>query len=241
MAENRKMESSEQGNNWKRKNAEKMAEKQKLETPEQHRKRIEKMLEYSQSQKNGNNRKNLINGISLLNEFKDEILENEKGIHVPMITKYIEIENSVKKAFEHIMKTNIGQDETIPDNLLQVIHQSISTEQNGRNIEIPLYQLHQANVCVICDRFITGTADLNWIKKNTLIQHKARLTIPDINSELQKCYQVSDPDLHELLLSPRARFKKNGEYLCCTQCERALQNDRLDKNPPKYAIAVQSQ
>ena len=70
---------------------------------------------------------------------------------------------------------------------------------------------------------ITGTADLNWIKKNTLIQHKARLTIPDINSELQKCYQVSDPDLHELLLSPRARFKKNGEYLCCTQCERALQ------------------
>jgi hypothetical protein len=43
--------------------------------------------------------------------------------------------------------------------------------------------------------------------------------------------------LHELLLSPIAGFKKNGEYLCCTQCERALQNDRLDKNPPKYAIA----
>ena len=39
-----------------------------------------------------------------------------------MITKNIEIENSVKKAFEHIMKTKIGQDETIPDDLLQVIH-----------------------------------------------------------------------------------------------------------------------
>jgi hypothetical protein len=187
---------------------------------------------------NGNNRKNRVNGISLLNEFEGEILENERGIHVPMITKNIEIENSVKKANEHIMKTKIGQDETIPDDLLQVIHQSISTEQSGRNIEIPLYdQLHQANVCVICDRFITGTVDLNWIKKNTLIQHKARLTIPDINSELQKCYQVTDPVLPELLLSPRARFKKNGEYLCCTQCDRALQNDRLDKNPPKYAIA----
>jgi len=97
--------------------------------------------------------------------------------------------------------------------------------------------LHQANDCIISDRFITGTADLNWIKKNTLIQHKARLSIQNINSELQKCYQVSDPVLHELLLSPRARFKKNGEYLCCTQCERALQYDRLDKNPPKYAIA----
>jgi hypothetical protein len=155
-----------------------------------------------------------------------------------MITKNIEIESSVKKAFEHIMKTEIGQDETIPDDLLQMIHQSLSTEQNGRNIEIPLYdQSHQANVCVICDRFITGAADLNWIKKNTLLQHKTRLTIPGINSELQKCYQVSDPDLHELLLSPRARLKKNREYLCCTQCERALQNDRLDKNLTKYAIA----
>jgi hypothetical protein len=136
------------------------------------------------------------------------------------------------------MKTKIGQDETIPDDLLQMILQSLSTEQNGRNIEIPLYdQLHQANVCAICDRFITGTADLNWIKKTALLQHKTRLSIPGINSELQKCYQVSEPDLHELLLSPRARFKKNKEYLCCTQCERALQNDRLDKKTPKHAIA----
>ena len=78
-----------------------------------------------------------------MNEFEDEILEKERGIHVPMITKNIEIENSVKKAVEHIMKTKIGQDETIPDDLLQVIHHSISTEQNGRNIDIPLYdQLH---------------------------------------------------------------------------------------------------
>jgi len=104
-----------------------------------------------------------------------------------MITKNIEIENSVKKVFEHIMKTKIVQDETIPDDLLQMIHQSFSTEQNGINIEIPLYdQLHQANVCVICDIFITGTADKNWIEKNTLLQHKTRLTTPDINSELQK-------------------------------------------------------
>jgi len=48
---------------------------------------------------------------------------------------------------------------------------------------------------------------------------------------------VIDPDLHHLLLSPRARVKKNGDYLCCSQCERALRNDRLDKNPPKFAIA----
>jgi len=184
------------------------------------------MLEHSQNPKNGNNRQNRINEISLSHEFEAEILENERDINVPMITKNTVIESSVKKAFEHIMKTKIGQDETIPHDLLQMIHQSLSTEQNGRNNEIPLYdQLHQANVCVICDRFITGTADLNWIKKNALLQHKTRLTIPGINSELPNCYQVSDPDLHELLLSPRARFKKNKEYLCCAQCERALQNN----------------
>ncbi len=45
-----------------------------------------------------------LNVISLLNEFEDEISENKRNIHVPMITKNIEIENSVKKAFEHIMQ-----------------------------------------------------------------------------------------------------------------------------------------
>jgi hypothetical protein len=49
------------------------------------------MLEYSQSQKKLNNRKNQINGISLLNEFEDEISENERSIHFPMITENIEI------------------------------------------------------------------------------------------------------------------------------------------------------
>ena len=71
---------------------------------------------------------------------------------MPMITKNIEIESSVKKVFDQIMKTKVGKDEAIPDDLLQMIHQPFSTEQNGRNIEIPLYdQLHQANVCVTCE------------------------------------------------------------------------------------------
>jgi hypothetical protein len=54
MAKGEKMESSEQANNQKRKIAEKMTEKRKLETLQQDQKRFEKMLEYSQNQKNGN-------------------------------------------------------------------------------------------------------------------------------------------------------------------------------------------
>ncbi len=60
----RKLETPEQANIRKRKTAEKMAEIRKLETSQQHQNRIEKILDYSRSQKKGNNRKNPINGIS---------------------------------------------------------------------------------------------------------------------------------------------------------------------------------
>ncbi len=54
---------------------------------------------------------------------------------------------------------------------------------------------------------------------------------------MQSCYTVLDPELQGLLLSPRARFTRNGEYLCCSQCFKSLTNDKLNKNPPKFAIA----
>jgi hypothetical protein len=171
-------------------------------------------------------------GISLEEEFEGEVMD------VPMIIEKVKTEVPMSMAFEHIMKTKIGHDELIPDNIMEHIHQLLSTEEDKEKMEIPLYdQIHQANVCVICDRFITGTAELNWISNIILLQHKSRLVISDINSELQQCYQVLDSDLHGLLLSPRARVRKNGEYLCCSQCKRALKNYKLDKNPPKYAIA----
>jgi hypothetical protein len=72
-------------------------------------------------------------------------------------------------------------------------------------------------VCVSCDRFICvcGTEDLFWIKKTMLIQHKSRLNLENINKELSSCYQVKDPELKDLILSPWARFKPND---CCSQC-----------------------
>jgi hypothetical protein len=72
------------------------------------------------------------------------------------------------------MKTKIGFDEKIPENILEQIKDIISLPKNGQNIGIPIYdQVYQANVCVTCDRFITGTAEIKWIKKNTLLQHKS--------------------------------------------------------------------
>ena len=157
---------------------------------------------------------------------------------IPKISEKIEVYQSAKTAFMHLMKTKIGPDEEIPENLLDIIENSLSTPQENVIPHLPIYdQIHQANVCVICDRYITGINDLYWIKKKTLLSHHARLCIPTLDDQLKQCYQVIDPDLHHLVLSPRARVKKNGDYLCCSQCERALRNDRLDKNPPKFAIA----
>jgi hypothetical protein len=72
------------------------------------------------------------------------------------------------------MKTKIGADEKIPKYLLEQIKETISLAKNGQNIGVPIYdQVHQANVCVICDRIITGTAEIKWIKQNTILQHKS--------------------------------------------------------------------
>jgi hypothetical protein len=172
----------------------------------------------------GDKRKKGENGL-----FGDSLLdaiEAEKDDMVPNISESIEVKIATKKAFEHIMNTKNGADEKIPEYLLEQIKETISLPKNGQNIGIQIYdQVHQANVCVICDRFITGTAEIKWIKKNALLQHTSRLSIPRHKKELQQCYQVSDPELHNMLLSSRARFKNSGEYLCCHQCERALQND----------------
>jgi hypothetical protein len=68
-----------------------------------------------------------------------------------------------------------------------MILQSFSTDQNEKNIEIPMYhQLNQENDCKICDTFITGTAELNCIDKSTLLQHKSRLLIQEFNKGLQQ-------------------------------------------------------
>ncbi len=99
-------------------------------------------------------------------------------------------------------------------------------------------EIHQSNICVCCDRFIIGTEELNWISKKSLLTNKRRLINPDVTNEsLRACYRVGDDDLKELLLSPRARVKLSGEFMCCLQCYKSLKDEKLDKNPPKFAIS----
>ncbi len=131
----------------------------------------------------------------------------------------MEVRDSKAKAFHHILKTKIHHDEQLSHEILDFIQNQNKIKGSGDSSSIPLYeQCHQANVCFCCDRFICGTNELHWIKKTTLLQQKSRLILPNLKNELQSCYTVLDQELQGLLLLPRARFTRNGEYLCCSQC-----------------------
>ena len=158
------METPDQAECRRRRNAQNMTEKQKMDTTEEENYRKE---QDAQRHRHG--------GMNLENEFSNEDEEDE---NVPLISQSIEVEHSTKRAFEHLMKTKVGPDEKIPDELLEKINASLSSYETEKSIQIPIYdQLHQANVCVMCDRFIIGTAELFWIHKSTLLQHKSRLQI----------------------------------------------------------------
>jgi len=130
----------------------------------------------------------------------------EEMVSIPRISEFVEVTDSKAKAFHHILKTRIRHDEQLSHEILDFIQNQGRFKGSGDSSSIPLYeQCHQANVCVCCDRFICGTDELHWIKKNTLLQQKSRLILPNLKNELQSCYTVLDPELQGLLLSPRAK------------------------------------
>ena len=133
----------------------------------------------------------------------DEIEEE-----VPNISQYVETRESIIAAYEHLMKTQLKENE------------KFESVQMRPGIDFPLAGMrHQANVCVCCDRFITGTNEIKWINKTVLLSNEKRLQDDDITVSLQNCYNVLDPGLQHCLLSPRARVKSNDDYMCCSQCK----------------------
>jgi hypothetical protein len=153
----------------------------------------------------------------------------DQGINpedVPNISQYVETRESIILAYEHLMKTELKANEKF----------EVAPSRPG--INFPLAGMcHQANVCVCCDRFITGTSEIKWINKTVLMIHEKRLQDSELSCLLQNCYNVLDPGLQHCLLSPRARVNANDEYTCCTQCSDSLRPHMREKPPPKFAIS----
>ena len=132
---------------------------------------------------------------------------------VPQLSDQIDVKGSITRAAEYINRTSIGN--------------------NG---------IHAALVCVVCDRFIIGMEKFHWLGKDVILEHQDRLSVRSYEAfhgvqlpeELKEQYAVQG--LEGLLLSPRAR-KQLDEFMCCSQCHRAMQKSRRGKAPPKFAIA----
>ncbi len=132
---------------------------------------------------------------------------------VPKLSDQIDVKGSITRAAEYINRTSIGN--------------------NG---------IHAALVCISCDRFIIGTEKFHWLGKDVILEHQDRLSVRSYEAfhgvqlpeELKEQYAVQG--LEGLLLSPRAR-RQLDEFMCCSQCHRAMQKSRLGKAPPKFAIA----
>ena len=241
----RSLETPEQSESRRINNARNMVASRNMETPEQAESRRRSVAKHMSTVRNMETpeqaecrRTNNARNMAFRRSSTTTIQINQNQIEVPQISKNVETEEAKKKAFYHMMKTKIENDELFSDEIRETINNVIRDPNNEKAIQIPIYeQCHQANVCVCCDRFICGTEDIYWIHKGLLLQQKRRLTIPNLNTHLSECYQVSDPQLHGLLLSPRARVKVTGEYMSCSLCYKALQLDKMDNNPPKFAIS----
>ena len=106
-----------------------------------------------------------------------------------------------------------------------------------------------SNICVVCDRLIIGLEPVKWLTKDEIERNRDRLSVEsfeshyriEISDDLRIQYQVTDKDLHGILLSPRAKRHKElkHSYCCCDQCYRSITspNNEECSNPPKFSIA----
>ena len=82
------------------------------------------------------------------------ITNENTHIQVPDLTKDIDIDYSVKKAIQMLIRTKIDNS---------------NDEQCS--------PLHSANICVVCDTFIIGVEPVEWISKEHLLKHKKSLSV----------------------------------------------------------------
>ena len=142
---------------------------------------------------------------------------------------------------EEAVAKNDEEDELLSDetiakaraDALKYLHQTHIKQTN----------LHQANVCVVCDCYIIGTEPVKRLNKKRLRNHNKRLGVKkykefyklkNMQNDLRDYYKVDGfPDM---LLSPRANMNTKG-YSCCVTCENSMNTRDIKKKPPKLSIA----
>lgn len=137
-----------------------------------------------------------------------------------MTTKRVE---TMKEAIDKAMKEG-----------LQALHRTVDENDPSR---------HRANVCIICDCFISGTDSIKYLQAGEIRKHKRRIGVDSYNAyyktklhpDLVKHYRVSGLD--GILLSPSSKKTSNG-YVTCSTCYSGMSPSHRNKPaPPKFSIA----
>lgn len=146
-----------------------------------------------------------------------------------------------RKANESLTKMTTTRMETIKEAIeksvkqaKQALHRTVDEDDPSR---------HKANVCIICDCFITGTDSIKYLKANEIRKHKRRISVDSYEAyyktklpqDLVEHYRV--PGLDGMLLSPSSKKTNNG-YVTCSLCFNGMNPRNCNKvAPPKYSIA----
>ena len=136
--------------------------------------------------------------------------------------------------------------DNVNDDALDELSKSLrETRREEEDIDEDGKKCYHANVCVICDCIILDTKRMERIDKDDLISKKDKLSTQNymehfgeesLNEILVSQYRVNDPDLNDLLLSPRSRYNATkGGYECCVSCYTSLRSNV--QSCPKYSIA----
>ena len=102
---------------------------------------------------------------------------------------------------------------------------------------------HQATVCVVCDRLITGEDKVCKISKERLENNRHRLSVETYEENFGQMHpllvqQYAVEGLDKLLLSPRS-YRDGDDFECCSSCFSSTKQSTAEKSvkPPKQAIA----
>ena len=146
-----------------------------------------------------------------------------------------------KKATSTIVIPQISQ--SIEDG--KCVKQSISLLKQTKIPDNESDEVHSANICVVCDRFIIGIQQINWLKSSELADNEKKLSVTSFEdyyrmklpSTLREQYCIDDDKLLDnLLLSKRSKKSKKG-YMCCASCKLSLVRNKTVKGPPRLSIA----
>ena len=153
------------------------------------------------------------------------------GVVIPSLCGDINRKDALDKALELLTRTKVEDNSTF---------NPATTNAPDTNPE-----KHKACVCVICDCFIIGTEEIDWISKEAIINKASYLStnyykantsrgIP-LPTVLRNQYLIENDDkLKDLLLSPRAH-RRGDTFMCCKCCSRNIKRICSNK-PPKFGI-----